>query len=71
MITHGSLVSSVLGAIGTLRAGLPMVMDVGELCSEILAYHPQLVGPRVHNHVHPSFVDRNLSSVLFLFLKHL
>jgi hypothetical protein len=63
-VAHGSLVSGVLCLAGRLIPDLPMVMEVATLSSDILAYHPDLVGGRVHSQVHPAFVDRSLSSVL-------
>ncbi len=66
-ITHGAVVSSVLGGSGKAPTGLPMVMEVGSLDTEILAHHPHLSGNVVHNQVHPSFIDRSLPSVLLLF----
>jgi hypothetical protein len=65
LFPHGTLSSDVLGSVGRLIPGLPMVMDVGYLCGDILAHHPLLAGNRVHAQVHPSFIDRSLSSVLW------
>lgn len=66
-VAHGSLVSGVLGSVGRLIPGIPMVMEVAALSSDILDYHPDLAGDRVHSQVHPAFIDRSLSSVLLLF----
>ncbi len=63
-IAHGSLVSSVLGAEMRLHDDLPYCMEVGSLCKDILAYHPDLSGNRVHDQVHPSFIDRSIPEVL-------
>jgi hypothetical protein len=68
VITHGSLVTAVVGSVGRSPTGFPMVMEVGEFCSGILLYLPELSGDRIHNQVHSSFVDRALSSVLLFFL---
>jgi hypothetical protein len=66
-IAHGTLVSRVLGSVVELHDELPMVMEVGPLCSDVMAFHPNLTGYRVHNQVHESFIDRSLSSVYLLF----
>jgi hypothetical protein len=65
---HGSHVASVLGAVGRSPPGLPLVMEVGELCQDILAHHPHLAGDRVHNQIHPAFIVRSLDSVLLSIL---
>ena len=61
---HGTLVADVLVAIGRAQPGLPMVMEVGELCTDILVHHPHLAGDRVNSQVHSSFGDRSLPMVL-------
>lgn len=61
---HGSHVASVLGAVGRSPPGLPLVMEVGELCQDILAHHPHLAGDRVSNHIHPANFNRTLNSVI-------
>ena len=54
----------MIGSVGKLIPGLPMVMEVGQLFSDLLFHHPHLSGDRVHNQVHPSYINRSLSSVL-------
>ena len=63
---HGSLVSNVLGVVARAPPGLPMVMEVGELCADILVHHPHLAGARVNLQVHPSAIDRAVNSVFDL-----
>jgi hypothetical protein len=67
-VTHGSRVDDIIASAIKVNPAFPMVVDVATLSYDILQHHPELEGHRVHPQVHPSFVDRALSSVCFLYL---
>ena len=63
LISHGSHVARVLEFKAAIIDGLPKCIEIGELSSKILEFHPSLNGNRVLSLHHPSLLDRGLSAV--------
>jgi hypothetical protein len=66
--SHGSLVARVICSEARTCDDFSRMMELGELESSILEYHPGLVGRRVLVLVHESLVDRGLGVVSRLVL---
>lgn len=62
-VSHGNHVGDVLGTSPVRFGGMPRIVDVSTLSTQILHFLPQLSGMRVLCLVHNSVLDRNLPVV--------